>query len=150
MSDLNKVPIVTRGDRGFHGYGGSVVCTYGTTVMVYESSSALGPHVWLNVKVDPLRLTDQPAGEGAAHLNEEQARALVARLQTWIDEIPKRWPDVQRLKLAREILEVAAGAESLSDPSEWERALNAIVRILAQAQGKTPVKALQANSEEKA
>lgn len=77
--------------RGFHIYGEPVICTYGTAVRVYESSSAEGPHVWLNVTVDPRRLKDQPSGEGTAHLNEQQARDVVARLLAWLDEIPSRW-----------------------------------------------------------
>lgn len=86
---------VTENCRGFHIYGDTVVCTYGTRVRVYESSSASGPHVWLNLLCDPEMLTKQAAGEGTAHLNEEQARALVARLQAWIDEIPTRWNQTQ-------------------------------------------------------
>ncbi len=83
--------IYKRGDRGFHGYGKPMRCTYRTEIEVYESSSASGPHVWLNVKCDPAVLSKQEPGEGTAHLNEKQARALIDRLQTWVDEIPKRW-----------------------------------------------------------
>lgn len=88
---LKGVRIYKRGDRGFHGYGKPVFCTYNTRIEVYESSAASGPHVWLNLRVDPTSLRDQPSGEGTAHLNESQTRALVARLQTWLDEIPRRW-----------------------------------------------------------
>lgn len=82
---------ITKTQRGFHKYGSAVRCTYGTTIRVYESSAASGPHVWLNLVVDPNQLKDQPSGEGTAHLNKRQARAVVARLQAWIDEIPSRW-----------------------------------------------------------
>lgn len=82
---------ITENQRGFHQYGEPVVCTYGSTIRVYESSAAMGPHVWLNVKCDGVSLHDQPEGEGTAHLNEEQARELIARLQAWVDEIPERW-----------------------------------------------------------
>jgi hypothetical protein len=94
VSDQPNEPMVNitkRGDRGFHQYGVPVVCTYGSQVEVYESSSAEGPHVWIKVQVDPRVLTRQPYGEGVAHLNEEQARAVIARLQAWLDEIPSRW-----------------------------------------------------------
>jgi hypothetical protein len=85
----HEVEIYERGDRGFHGYGEPFKDGYGTVLDVYESSSAEGPHVWL--KVDG-RAWDHAAGPiGTAHLNEEQARALVARLQTWLHEIPSRW-----------------------------------------------------------
>lgn len=82
---------ITTTQRGFHRYGEPVICTYGTKVEVYESSSAEGPHVWLNLECDMENLRSQKAGEGTAHLNEEQARAVIARLQTWLDEIPSRW-----------------------------------------------------------
>lgn len=82
---------ITENARGFHVYGEPVICTYGSTIRVYESSAASGPHVWLNVLCDGNILRHQPSGEGTAHLNEEQARALVARLQAWLDEIPSRW-----------------------------------------------------------
>jgi hypothetical protein len=91
MSEKQSVPIVKRGDRGFHGYGEPFRDSYGAELNVYESSSAEGPHVWLKVACDPMVLRDQPPGVGTAHLNEEQARALIARLQTWLDEIPSRW-----------------------------------------------------------
>lgn len=82
---------ITKTNRGFHKYGTPVRCTYGSTVRVYESSAATGPRVWLNIVCDPTVLRDQPAGEGTAHLNQKQARAIVARLQAWLDEIPVRW-----------------------------------------------------------
>jgi hypothetical protein len=84
--------IFVRNDRNFHGYGREALrCTYNSEIRVYESSAASGPHVWLNIRCDPRVLRDQPPGEGTAHLNEEQARDLVDRLQTWLDEIPSRW-----------------------------------------------------------
>jgi len=83
-----KVKIVSRGDRGFHGYGEEQVCTYGSRIDVYESSAASGPHVWLSVEVSTPGRT---SGAAHAHLNEEQARVLIARLRAWLDEIPARW-----------------------------------------------------------
>lgn len=80
------------GDRGFHTYGEAPLrCTYGTSIRVYESSSAEGPHVWLLAQQDSAILKSGNAGEAHAHLNEEQARELVARVQAWLDEIPERW-----------------------------------------------------------
>lgn len=86
----NKIEIA-KTNRGFHIYGEPVVCTYGSEIRVYESSAATGPRVWLSVKCDGISLHDQPEGEGTAHLDENQARALIARLQAWVDEIPSRW-----------------------------------------------------------
>lgn len=92
MAEARKhVRIRKRGDRGFHEYGDPMHCTYGTDIAVYESSAAAGPHVWLKLRCDPRFLGDQPGGEGTAHLNKRQALALIARLQTWVDEIPSRW-----------------------------------------------------------
>lgn len=81
---LRRAAILKRGDRGFHGYGKPFKDSYGTEVEVYESSSAEGPHVW--VKADP---SMTPAAH--LHLNAKQALELIRRLQTWMDEIPKRW-----------------------------------------------------------
>jgi hypothetical protein len=70
--------------RGFHVYGGPVVNGRGEMVQVYESSNAMGPHVWLEL--------DRRDGNGVnIELNEENARATIARLQAWLDEIPARW-----------------------------------------------------------
>ena len=91
--------IVVRSDRGFHGYGEKpLLCTYRTTIEVYESSAASGPHVWLKLTCDPRVLSQQPYGEGTAHLNEEQTRELIERLQTWLDEIPSRWEQPEEPK----------------------------------------------------
>ena len=84
---------VSQSGRGFNIYGPPSHCTYGTKIEVYESSSASGPHLWLNLTCDPDVLTKQPAGEGTAHLTPKQARELIARLQCWLDEIPTRWPE---------------------------------------------------------
>ncbi|NKR75829.1 hypothetical protein GS492_25135 [Rhodococcus hoagii] len=80
----DEIPITTT-PRGFHVYGDDVVTTYGHKVSVYESSAAESPHVWLAVE------PGETASLGHAHLNEEQARAVVARLQAWLDAIPARW-----------------------------------------------------------
>jgi hypothetical protein len=87
-----SVKITKRGDRGFHQYGKDAACTYGTTMRVYESGSAEGPHVWLNLKAGPaLTPEGQEPVDVSAHLNRKQALRLIERLQTWVDEIPRRW-----------------------------------------------------------
>ena len=92
MSSDPKGPLeIQVTNRGFHEYGQPVICTYGSEIRVYESSAASGPHVWLKVKCADVSLHHQPPGEGTAHLNEEQARAVIERLQAWLDEIPTRW-----------------------------------------------------------
>jgi hypothetical protein len=85
-----EVAVYERGDRGFHGYGEPFKDTYGSVLEVYESSAAGGPHVWLKVNTSAWDTTPEHA-EAIAHLNPEQARALIARLQTWLHEIPSRW-----------------------------------------------------------
>lgn len=74
---------VTETPRGFHVYGDPVTNERGHTVQVHESSNAMGPHVWLGVESATERMDIE--------LDEDGARALVARLQTWLDEIPTRW-----------------------------------------------------------
>lgn len=86
-----SVKIYKRGGRGFHTYGKEMRCTYRTRIQVYESSAASGPHLWLKLETDREMLGKQPQGEGTAHLNPKQARMLIDRLQTWLDEIPARW-----------------------------------------------------------
>ena len=85
-----SVKIYKRGDRGFHDYGRRMECSYGTGIEVYESSAASAPHVWLKLETGK-SMGKQSPGEGTAHLNARQAKMLVERLQTWLDEIPGRW-----------------------------------------------------------
>ena len=84
------VEITERSDRGFHQYGSAVVDSYRGEVSVFESSSAEGPHVWLSVTDATWNKRPTP-GQASAHLNEEQARAVIARLQAWLGEIHERW-----------------------------------------------------------
>lgn len=88
-----SVEVSPRGARGFHGYGPPFADTYGDMVEVYESSSAEGPHVWLSLEGMPIGHPphDRPRVTLAVHLDEARARALIDRLQTWLDEIPSRW-----------------------------------------------------------
>ena len=81
--------IYKRGDRGFHGYGRPLRDSNGGEVEVYESSAASGPHVWLNI--DSRRWDRGATGGVSAHLDQKQARAVIARLQAWLDEVPTRW-----------------------------------------------------------
>jgi len=93
MSDdpVSRVRITKRNDRGFHQYGKDSTCTYGTTIRVYESSSAEGPHLWLELQNGDELMRKAITGYASAHLNQQQAEYLIRRLQTWVDEIPKRW-----------------------------------------------------------
>jgi len=89
-----SVRIYKRGDRGFHDYGRAFPDSYGGVISVYESSAASGPHVWLNIDASTWfqpRPGECKPHNTSAHLNPKQARALIERLETWLDEIPKRW-----------------------------------------------------------
>lgn len=86
-SQNRPVRVYKRGDRGFHGYGKPVRCTYDTQVEVYESSSAEGPHVWLRLTANPAMLRALAPGESVAHLNVKQAQEVIRRLQTWLGEV---------------------------------------------------------------
>lgn len=85
---LSGIPI-TSNSRGFHVYGDRVSTDYGAEVRVYESSAASGPHVWMSVTPGSV----QPGKDGVvtAHMDVNQTRAVIARLQAWLDEIPTRW-----------------------------------------------------------
>jgi len=77
---------ITTTERGFHEYGDSLFCCYGTEIRVYESS-ACSPHVWLALIQHELI----PQGESAyAHLNEEQVLALIERLRAWLNKLSGR------------------------------------------------------------
>ena len=73
-------------DRGFLIYaGGPIPTTYGHQIRVQESSTADGPHVWLFI-------SDSPQVEGRdPHLDLEQAIALRAALDQFIESVPDRW-----------------------------------------------------------
>lgn len=65
--------------RGFADYA-SFVDTYGATVTVRQSSSAMVDRVWVFIKNDSSR----DVNDGAAHLSKQQAIELVRALQEWI------------------------------------------------------------------
>lgn len=69
-----------RGDRGFRSVGRPFSCTYGTRIDVYESSAAIGPRLWLNLKCN---WTHEPS-DTSAHLDRRQASLLVMKLQAWL------------------------------------------------------------------
>jgi hypothetical protein len=73
---------VTERGRGLKNYGDPLRCSYGTTIEVYDSSAAESPHVWLKLEAGNRLPFD--AGQGVAHLSEEQARDLRDRLDLWL------------------------------------------------------------------
>lgn len=85
MRDYKPVRITGRriGGRGIGIVGTPVQCSYGTTIVVRESSS-VEPHVWLDLRCGQALKREAP-GEAVAHLNVAQAREVVRRLRTWID-----------------------------------------------------------------
>lgn len=101
-------------DRGFLAYaGGPIETSYGHTIRVQESSAASGPHVWLFIEQPgqteqarpPMllaggqlhQLPPLPPKQPAPHLNLEQAIALRAALDQFIDGVPERWTDGQAM-----------------------------------------------------
>lgn len=79
-------------DRGFLAYaGGPIETSYGHTIRVQESSAASGPHVWLFIGDSPQVPSHDP------HLDLEQAVALRAALDQFIDGVPERWTDGQAM-----------------------------------------------------
>lgn len=91
-NQTNSTSVIrTTNERGFYKYGETQQCTYNTEIDVYESSSAEGPHVWLALEQDSNIFPHARAGKAHAHLNEEQARVLISRLQAFVDDIPSRW-----------------------------------------------------------
>lgn len=77
--------------RGFYIYD-EFKDSYQADVRVVESSSALGPRVW--IFCEGLNPTSGDREDRSPHLNKEQATRLMEALQTWINQIPERWGDV--------------------------------------------------------
>jgi hypothetical protein len=71
------------GGRGLVRYGPPLHCTYGTEITVQTSSAAMGRHAWLRLEQDASCLK---SGNASAHLNEQQVRELIRRLQTWLED----------------------------------------------------------------
>lgn len=87
---MKHVRITKANDRGFHDYGKPMVDLYGIQAVVRESSLATEPAVWIFLEATPSAEAGNLKPE-QLHLNEKGAKELIRRLQTWIDEIPKRW-----------------------------------------------------------
>lgn len=47
--------------------------------------------MWLKLKQELNILRGESLGEAFAHLSADQARAVIARLQAFLDDIPVRW-----------------------------------------------------------
>lgn len=78
-------------DRGFK-HLEPFTCNYGTTVKVYESSSAEAPHIWLRLQQGGLRTSGDTSVGGAlevseavAHLSLEEAKQLRDQLDWLMD-----------------------------------------------------------------
>lgn len=82
MSDAKPDHLsTTTTDRGFD-HLPSIPSTYGGKVRVFESSAALGPHIWLNVTCPAdLNQPDGPSVEAVAHLTAEHAWQLADQLR---------------------------------------------------------------------
>jgi hypothetical protein len=76
-----------RKGRGFHNYGPPMRLRHGGVAEVFESSLATDRCCWLKLE-DALPIA---TGTACLQLTKREAERLIARLQTWIDEIPKRW-----------------------------------------------------------
>jgi len=83
MSD--RVRKFKRGDRGFYSYGKPMKCEYGNTIHVYESSACV-PRVWLSIDMDLIQFPKSEPGRAVAHLSPKQAREVVRRLETWLED----------------------------------------------------------------
>lgn len=72
-------------DRGFLGYA-DLTDSYGGRVRVYESSSAEGPHVWLNVDASEWNTAPDVARTAVAssHLDREQTARVVRGFVRWL------------------------------------------------------------------
>jgi len=80
------IEITCTNDRGLRDYGEPVTCLYGSTVTVRDSSSAEHVACWLNV--DDRSWYDRgthPDSCMSAHLDVDMARAVITRLQAWVD-----------------------------------------------------------------
>lgn len=79
-------------ERGFEQYG-EVETKYGHTIRVYESSSASGPHVWMQTRQSPESGAPHGMGpeEATAHLDLVQAMRVRKLLDEFIEGVPERW-----------------------------------------------------------
>jgi hypothetical protein len=79
MATDHLVPVIT--DRGFMRLP-SIPSEYGGEVRVYESSAAIGPHIWLSAEA-PVDLNDPggPTHTVPIHLTVENAKRLAEQIQ---------------------------------------------------------------------
>lgn len=69
----------TFSQRGFR-RAEPIVCSYGSEVLVYESSAASAPHLWLSIDQNPMVLRGARPGRAVAHLTLDQVDALIETL----------------------------------------------------------------------
>jgi hypothetical protein len=82
---MKPMPGITLSSRGFK-RGEPIPSTYGGAVRVYESSSAMAPHLWVAVTCPAdLNKPDGPEVEAVAHITLESAEALRDQLTFLID-----------------------------------------------------------------
>ena len=70
--------------RGFYIYS-EFKDSYGSSIQIKESSSAMGPRVWIFCN------REGTIEDPAPHLNVTQAKRLIKGLQKFIDQVPIRW-----------------------------------------------------------
>lgn len=81
MGDLPEHLTEKQSDRGFTSLP-PIPGTYGGEALVYESSAASGPHLWLKVQVPAsLNEPDGPAVETIFHLDAEDAWKLADQIR---------------------------------------------------------------------
>ena len=66
--------------RGLKNYGKPFKDSYGSQIEVSDSSSAEGRFIWLRIDGGGIE-----GNKGRAHLNRKQAKAIIDRLQAWMD-----------------------------------------------------------------
>lgn len=103
-------------DRGFTNYtGGSITTSYGHPVDVYESSAAVGPHVWLSVGDSP-ELPPPTTPYRAAHLTLPQAVAIREALGRFIENVRTGWEDGEQMVQAATVEALGEAAATNAHP----------------------------------
>ncbi len=78
-------------DRGFAAFE-EFDTTYGAKLRVYESSAALGPHIWLKAQQpEPKHSGQLDAFDASVHMNLKQAEQLRDNLTYLIDHAKEAW-----------------------------------------------------------
>lgn len=89
--DVKPEPTIT--DRGLAKWPPTST-SYGAEVLVYESSAAEAPHIWLGVdQPEPATSSppELPAAIATAHMTLEQAEEVHANLGAAIEYVKKTW-----------------------------------------------------------